>query len=481
MKIKRVTGITKRWLLNGLGMVFLFLLLLVAAFVLLTRNYYYRAVESELQSYASSSADLFERYLAGGNFDLESGMRDFVANFQDKEVVEAQLINSDGSILLTSTGFGRSGEKAPDWESTATAANQMASWRGKSSSGEAVMSVCVRLSEKDSETAYGLRYVTSLRLVKTEMRSATLLIIAIALAVLFFVMLSNSYFVSTIINPVKEIGRTARNIALGHYDVRIEKRYNDEIGELTDTINYMAGEISNAEKMKNEFISSVSHELRTPLTSIKGWSETLSELGTEDEEMTKKGLKVISGETDRLARIVEDLLDFSRMQSGRFSVQIEKMDLLAEVEDSVMLYRDRAKREGITLKYMENARVMLPIEGDRIRLRQVLVNVIDNAIKYSKTGGTVRVEAAEMGDYAQVVVSDTGIGISDEDLQHITDKFYRAGKNGGIPGSGIGLAVVDEIIKKHNGTLEIESDEGIGTTVIITLPKKQPQPGKESL
>ena len=150
------------------------------------------------------------------------------------------------------------------------------------------------------------------------------------------------------------------------------------------------------------------------------------------------------------------------------------MDLLAEVEDSVMLYRDRAKREGITLKYMENARVMLPIEGDRMRLRQVLVNVIDNAIKYSKPGGTVRVEAAEVGAFAQVVVSDTGIGISDEDLQHITDKFYRAGKNGGIPGSGIGLAVVDEIIKKHNGTLEIESDEGIGTTVIITLPKKQP-------
>ncbi len=481
MAFTRVTGITKRWLVNGLGTVFVFLALLVVAFVFLTRSYYYRAAQADLLSYANSSADLFERYLKGGNFDLESGLRDFVANFQDKELVEVQLVNNDGSIVLTSTGFGRAGETAPDWEATATSKEGTASWRGQSSSGENVMSVCVRLSEKRASTAYGLRYVTSLRLINAEMRSATLAIIAIALAVLFFVMLSNSYFVSTIINPVKEIGRTARNIALGHYDVRIEKRYNDEIGELTDTINYMAGEIANAEKMKNEFISSVSHELRTPLTSIKGWSETLCELGTEDEEMTKKGLKVISGETDRLARIVEDLLDFSRMQSGRFSVQIEKMDLLAEVEDSVMLYRDRAKREGITLKYMENSQVMLPIEGDRIRLRQVLVNVIDNAIKYSHSGGTVRVETAEMGEFAQVVVSDTGIGISDEDLQHITDKFYRAGKNGGIPGSGIGLAVVDEIIKKHNGTLEIESDEGVGTTVIITLPKKQPQTGKETL
>ncbi|MCQ2404903.1 MAG: HAMP domain-containing histidine kinase [Clostridia bacterium] len=481
MALQKVTGITKRWLINGLGTVFVFLALLVAAFILLTRNYYYRGVQSELLSYANSSADLFERYIKGGNFDLESGLRDFVANFQDKEIVEVQLINNEGAIVLTSTGFGRSGETAPDWDGTVTGKDNTASWRGKSSVGENVMSVCVRISEKGAKTAYGLRYVTSLRLVNAEMRSATLAIIAIALAVLFFVMLSNSYFVSTIINPVKEIGRTARNIALGHYDVRIEKRYNDEIGELTDTINYMAGEIATTEQMKNEFISSVSHELRTPLTSIKGWSETLSELGTEDEEMTKKGLKVISGETDRLARIVEDLLDFSRMQSGRFSVQIEKMDLLAEVEDSVMLYRDRAKREGITLKYMENARVMLPIEGDRIRLRQVLVNVIDNAIKYSKSGGTVRVEAAEIGEFAQVVVSDTGIGISDEDLEHITDKFYRAGKNGGIPGSGIGLAVVDEIIKKHNGTLEIESDEGVGTTVIITLPKKQPQTEKETV
>lgn len=473
-------GITKRWLINGLGTVIVFLVIIVIAFTLITENYYYKSMESALQTYANTALNVFERYQDDSQFNLESGLREYVLNFNDKETLELQLINKDGHIILTSSGFERDDEIAPEWEKISSNNEQASVWKGKSSTKEGIMSYCIKVSDKDN--CFGLRFVSSTRLVKDEVRTVILIGILTALIILFFVMLSNSYFVSSIINPVKEIGRSARDIALGHYNVRIEKRYNDEIGDLTDTINFMAGELGDAEKMQNEFISSVSHELRTPLTSIKGWSETLSQIGIDDAEMTLQGLEAISNESDRLSRIVEDLLDFSRMQNGRFSIHAERMDLLAELEDTAMLYRERARRAGVKLKYVESMNPALIIVGDKFRIRQVLVNVLDNALKYSKSGGIIRMEVAEMGQDVQIVISDTGIGISKTDLPHITDKFYRASKTGGIPGSGIGLAVVKEIITAHQGTLEIESSEGEGTTVIITLPKelKLSEEGKDN-
>ena len=134
------------------------------------------------------------------------------------------------------------------------------------------------------------------------------------------------------------------------------------MGDLCDTINYMAGEISAAERMQNDFISSVSHELRTPLTAIKGWSETLRQGGAADEELMNKGLEVISSEAERLSGIVEELLDFSRMQGGHMTMRFGRMDVLAELEEAVVLFRERAKREDIDLVYIEGENLS-PITG----------------------------------------------------------------------------------------------------------------------
>ena len=227
----------------------------------------------------------------------------------------------------------------------------------------------------------------------------------------------------------------------------------------------MAEELSRTESMKNEFISSVSHELRTPLTAIKGWSETLTAI--DDRDTFVKGMRVITSETERLSQMVEELLDFSRIQDNRLTLIMDKLDILAELGETVLIYQERARSLGITLNYYEPT--MLPfVYGDKNRLRQVFINIVDNAIKYSDKGDTVSIEAYEENGDICILVSDTGIGISKDDLPKVKTKFFKA--NHTRRGSGIGLAVANEIITRHGGTLNINSEEGVGTTVLITIP-----------
>ena len=219
--------------------------------------------------------------------------------------------------------------------------------------------------------------------------------------------------------------------------------------------------------MKNDFISSVSHELRTPLTAIKGWAETIQSGGV-GRETYEKGMSVIIRESERLSGMVEELLDFSRMQSGRMRLILNKIDLLAELDEAVYMFTDRARTEHKTLIYDEEDTMLSPILGDVNRLRQVFINIIDNALKYTNPGGTVRVAAYEDDGFIRVVIKDNGCGIPAEHLPNVKRKFYKANQN--VRGSGIGLAVANEIMELHSGSLDIDSQEGIGTTVIITIP-----------
>ena len=187
--------------------------------------------------------------------------------------------------------------------------------------------------------------------------------------------------------------------------------------------------------------------------------------------MMQKGLHIIVGETERLSEMVEELLDFSRMQSGHFSLQMATMDILAELGDAVLIYMKRAKKDNIRVTYDEPE--MLPfVYGDKNRIRQVFINIIDNAIKYSDEGGLVEItaESADNDRAVRITVRDHGCGIKKSDLDKVKIKFYKP--NHTRRGSGIGLAVADEIVGMHNGTLEIDSEENVGTTVTITLPAK---------
>ncbi len=460
-------GITRRWLINGLGVIVLLLIVFELAFAMLIREYCYQSVQSQLSDRAESVADLFTQYTQDPQFEFESIARSLAENFDETDRMELQMVSPQGYVMLSSSGFAPPSEQVPEYERALAAENHLAAWHGNSEAGENIMAVSVILSDAQGKVYGGARYVTSLAGVDRQMMTWIAVMVMVGLLIVVVVMLSSSYFVSSIINPIKEIGQTAHTIANGDYNARIEKKYDDEIGELADTINHMAQGISQGEQMKNEFIASVSHELRTPLTAITGWSETLRESGGNDDEIMQKGLQVISNEATRLSGIVEELLDFSRLQSGQLELHMVQMDVLAELEETILLFREPAAREGLTVDYIECIHLP-PIMGDPARIRQVFINVMDNAIKYSAPGGVVHVEARLIGSTIKVIISDNGEGIAPESLPHVKERFYRA--NPVRPGSGIGLALADDIVKRHNGTLEIESAQGVGTTVTIRLP-----------
>ena len=454
-----------RWVRHAFLVILLFLLLLQILFMLMLRVYYYQSVETALESRALLYRRTMEMSVSD-SIPWDTRGRDLIAYFTDKDKMELQVLSADGHILLSSTGFLPAEDAVPrDFHAALTAEDGSGVWYGRSE-GESVMGLTMLETDAVGNRVGALRYVVSLGPVNRQIWLLSAFLFAFILLIILFVSLSGLYFINSIVTPVADISRTARRIAVGEYDARLQKQYNDEIGELCDTVNFMAGEIAAAERMKNEFISSMSHELRTPLTAIKGWSETL-QAATDDRELVAQGLSVIGGEAQRLSRIVEELLDFSRMESGHIALRQQRMDVAAHLEEAVFLFRDRAVRGGITLEY--RAAADLPaIQGDPDRIRQVFVNLLDNSVKYSRSGDRIRVEAARIPGAVQVVISDTGVGIAKEDLPHIMQKFYQA--DAAAPGAGIGLAVAQEILHLHGGSLEIDSDVGVGTAATVVLP-----------
>ena len=461
-------GISRRWFLNTIGIVFVILVIFITSLSLMVQTSVYNGIElaitgrvDELLNWLSASS--------GGYMTSEftAITRDYIENyFQDKDKMEIMALSRTGQILITSTGFEPDQQQAmPDYDMALQSEDSTGNWVGSLNTGEKVMAITRAVRDENGTLVGSIRYMVSLERADQQ---TFLVIIILVLAGAFIMLLltfTGIYFIRSILVPVKQISASAKQIAQGDFDVRIEKGKDDELGQLCDAVNDMAGELGAAERMKNDFISSVSHELRTPLTAIKGWAETLR-VGA-DPVTAEKGMTVIIRESERLSGLVEELLDFSRLQSGRMRLSAARLDILAELDEAVYLFTDRARTEHKDLTYEENTSLS-PVYGDRDRLRQVFVNIIDNALKYTESGGSITVSSREEDGFVQVTVSDTGCGIPPEHLPNVKKKFYKA--NQLVRGSGIGLAVADEIAAMHGGSLHIESQVGVGTVVTVSLP-----------
>ena len=451
---KRKSGrlsITQHWLRNNLGVVVGILVVLEILLIVVVRNYYY----SSTRQYLTSKMKIVTTAVVNASGDEQtnynSQIRSLVESYDEKDKIELMAIKTDGEVDVTSSGFSPSeNDNMTDYEDAKKSDTGIGTQIYELSTGEKVMAITSVISPKGSEYE-ALRMLSSMKNIDHQIFIMSMIITAIVVAVIMLMFFSGMFFIKSIVLPIRSINSITRRYATGDFS-----------------------ELSNTEQMKNEFISSVSHELRTPLTAIRGWTETVTSM-YEDKETFKKGMRVITSETERLSQMVEELLDFSRIQDNRLTLIMDTIDILAELGETVLIYQERAKALGITLNYYEPK--MLPfVYGDKNRLRQVFINIVDNAIKYSNKGDTVSVEAHEEDNEVCISISDTGMGISKEDLPKVKTKFFKA--NHTRRGSGIGLAVADEIIQRHGGTLEINSEQGVGTTVMITLPcieqKKKP-------
>ena len=463
---KGFRGIRKRWMVNSISVVLFIVLLAVSAFSAAMGSYYYSTLSESLSQKAENAVQSFNYFSSGSSYYEYA--RSMVSGDPSGDKLEVEYLDSSGQIRFSSsdlTAFCSPG--TPDI-AEALSQGRTSTWTGNDpSTGEHIMAATSPLVV-NGEVVGAMRYVTSLRTVDRQIVLIVGASLGVGLAILAMVYFSNLYFVRTIVEPVASITETAKHIAAGSYGVQLKKRFDDEIGDLTDAINDMSLKISQSEKMKNEFISSVSHELRTPLTAINGWAETIMNGEVRDAEDVKKGMGIIVSEARRLTNMVEELLEFSRIQDGRFTLTVEPMDIKAELEDAVYTYREFFRREGIELNYTDCEEEFPLLNGDPERLRQVFCNLLDNAAKHGGSGKRIDTAIRREGDQAVITIRDYGPGVPADELPFIKQKFYKGSSK--ARGSGIGLAVCDEIITRHNGTLEVGNAEEGGFMVTIRLP-----------
>ena len=461
----KIRGIRRRWLLNSVGIVALIIILAVSAFAVSLVNYYYTETADSLERKASSTANGFRLYTRS---DYRTAAQQTVNSYEDKSRLELQFLDTAGAVLYSGNDLtAGSTPNTPDIQ-TAMESKSAASWQGKDpSTGERILAAsCPVIYQGDVVGV--IRYVTSLSGIDRQFVFSMAVIITIALAIFAMVYFSNLYFVRSIVEPLAGITEIAKVIADGSYGVQIEKKYDDEIGELTDAINDMSLKIRQSEKTQTEFISSISHELRTPLTAITGWAETIQNGELRSAEDLRKAMGIIVSEARRLTNMVEELLEFSRIEDGRFTLSVEPLDLKAELEDAVYTYTEFFRKEGIELRYTDCPEEMIPISGDPERLRQVFCNLLDNAAKHGGAGKRIDVSIRVEGDDAIIRIRDYGPGVPDEELPFIKNKFYKGSSK--ARGSGIGLAVCEEIVTRHEGRLDIGNDPEGGFVVEIHLP-----------
>ncbi len=455
-------GITMRWLLYVYLPIALAVILLTTVFSLVYASFYEDRVKNLAEDYTLGFYALAD--CDRDNFETQAVS--LTEDFQYKTLLEVQVLDHTGKVLISTTGFETAKDDMPDYKD-ALLSKKTGYFRGENSGGEDILAGTTMLYGDNGEALGAYRWITSMQAANDHIWNFVIILLLVCLGILVISALSGLYFIKSIVRPIRDVSNTARRIAMGEFESKMEIKKNDEIGELCDTINYMASELSQAEQLKNDFISSVSHELRTPLTAIRGWGETAKMSVGFDNDIVARGLDVILSEGERLSGLVEDLLDFSRMQSGRLTVNTQPIDISGMLTTAVDMYTELAKKQGIEVSFTPPSTPSV-VMGDPDRLKQVFVNIIDNAVKYTEKGGLVLVVQTREEACVRIVVKDTGVGIPAQDLDHVKEKFFKSNKT--VRGSGIGLAVADEIIKQHQGLLFIESTEGAGTTVTIVLP-----------
>lgn len=460
----RKTSIKRKLTTNFVIVIAVTVLIFELLFTYGIHQFYYANIESFLRDRLRVTIDVYDRYLG---FDaLTSKAKFILENTAIPDTVEAQVLDLGGNIVESTARVpGREPVSTPDFLMAQTGVSQ--AWRGTSPETlEKIVAVSAPLFEDDRQIG-AIRYVTSVADVDRTIKTFLLYSYLIGLAVLAIVVKLSTLMAKGMVEAINDLKRVADNIAEGNIKVQAVKMSEDEFGELSDTLNYMIQEIQKTDQLKHDFISSISHELRTPLTAIKGWSETILSGDLADVAETQMGLEIISKETERLHGLVENLLDFSKLEADRLEMDFEAMDLVSLLQRVIFQMSTLSSAKKINCQ-LSVAKGYILIEGDGDRLNQVFINILDNAIKYTPVGGSIMCQVTEIGERVVVTIRDTGEGIGEAHLSRIAERFYKVSHKQG--GTGLGLAIAKGIIEGHRGSLTIESELGKGTAVTVIFP-----------
>ena len=465
---RRAIGLRRRWIVSSILPVITILVLIAALVSIALGSNYYANARSALEAKATAGTDYFNTYAMTSYDEYFRSATLYANSFEDSASIELQFLDRNGHVEVSTRSLMTGSKPGTKDIIDALTSGRVSSFRGVDpATGEKIIAAS-GLLKFNGRVVGVMRFVTATRNLDSQVLLTVLIILAIMAAVIFVIVISSLLLINNVVAPVSAVSEAAKQISGGSYGYQIPNRYADEMGELVDNINDMSLKIGENEKLQSEFISSVSHELRTPPTAINGWGETLLADDGSDPEALRRGLNIIVKESGRLTNMVEELLDFSKMADGRFALHLEQMDLQAEFEDAVYTYREVFKQQGITLDYHSDGVYDEPITADPERLKQVFCNVLDNAAKHGGAGKRIETRLVRRGSHYIITIRDYGPGIPADDLPHVKEKFYKGSSK--ARGSGIGLAVCDEIIRLHNGTLAIGNAKGGGCIVTIRLP-----------
>lgn len=464
----RMGSLRRRWLVNTVGVVCALGLVCVFAVTMAFSAYYYSNLRSDMYRRAEETTQYFEAHLNRNYNEFYRSCITYAQTFQDRNDLELQFIDAQGKLVVSSYGHWAGVSPTTSDIADAVSTRGIQPFVGKDPvTGERIVAVSSPMIYSNGEVIGVLRYVTSTRIVDLQILQVAGLSVGAFLVVLAVMLFTGNYYIRSILVPVAQLTEKAKMIASGSYGTQIQTKYDDEIRELAQTINEMSAKIAQNERMQADFVSSLSHELRTPLTAINGWSETLLSDDRLDDQ-TRRGMKIIHGETRRLTEMVVELLDFTRIQDGRFTLNVELTDIRGEFEDTVYMYGSRLAQDGIRLEYLDNDDDIPEIPCDPKRMRQVFLNILDNAAKHGGEGKQIQASMTMEDGELVVRIRDFGPGIPEDELPLVKKKFYKGSSK--ARGTGIGLAVCDEIVQLHGGALDLENAPGGGTLVTVRLP-----------
>lgn len=431
------------------------------------KDYFYSAMSGVITGQARYNTELYRSYFS--DYSLEDVVRLNRDQFYRNNRSQVQLLNNNGQVIFDSSATSAVGKfiTTPDVQSAMTGKGET-SIHYTPYTDEQVMSVSYPLIDRAYQVGI-IRLTTSLEQTNRAIRNRFLIFLLFGLIVILLAFFASLIMAHSVIQPINSLTEVAKKLANGQFDVRAEVHSDDEIGKLAQTLNFMSMNIMEKDALKSDFISSVSHELRTPLTAIRGWAITLEGEDYPEGSLVPTGLRIIETESDRLSAMVEDLLDFSRLTSGRLSIIKQENEIIELANNIVRQMMPRAKEGKISLLF-DYTRPEIHCVCDADRIKQVLINLLDNALKFTPEEGVVVLKVYEDRRNVYMDVTDTGCGIDEGEINIVTEKFYK-GMNSASH-VGLGLSICEEIVKGHDGDLQISSVIDEGTTVTVRLPKE---------